>query len=294
LPDLLSRKTSRIIAETLVRRFKKRVAIRRRDEKMDFFALKDFLYDNGFEDWFLKKGTSTSPYRVKEFWMNLHTGASQEDMTAEGKRAGQAHILKLAECLLNLSQEPHSGLDCGEMQQDLDLDGYQFVGGKLLKSTDDVVPYEEELNLLQQFYRMSQLNPDKELEIFGYLESSRAAYTEKRWKDSIHNSRVFLESILQEVATKHHQIRHQSEIKKTILERPREVREYFLREDLIDEKEKEVLKHVYGLLSEKGSHPLQPLPEQARLTRNLSQTFSQFILNRLLSFQKKPAGGASS
>jgi hypothetical protein len=69
-----------------------------------------------------------------------------------------------------------------------------------------------------------------------------------------------------------------------ILSEPYKVREYLQEIGLIDSKENDTIKSIYGLLSEKGGHPFMAQNDQARLLRQLALTISQFVMLRYQGF----------
>src|SRR5690349_15052609 len=70
--------------------------------------------------------------------------------------------------------------------------------------------------------------------------------------------------------------------------RPVEVRQYLERQGVVEQKEREALDKIYGLLSHTGAHPYMAEGDQARLLRQLSLTLGQFALLRLSSALKQP------
>jgi hypothetical protein len=60
-----------------------------------------------------------------------------------------------------------------------------------------------------------------------------------------------------------------------------EVRKYLLKNNLLDNNEVEAVEKIYGLLSHTGAHPYMAESDQARLLRQISLLFAQFIMLRL-------------
>jgi hypothetical protein len=71
-----------------------------------------------------------------------------------------------------------------------------------------------------------------------------------------------------------------SDLPENVYSRPAEVREYLVTEKLLEKKEREALDKVYGLLSHTGSHPYMAEKDQARLLRQMSLLFCQFVMLR--------------
>src|ERR1044072_8061690 len=111
-----------------------------------------------------------------------------------------------------------------------------------------------------------------------HIKESEKAYAEGRWGHSISDARNVLEAILREVAAAHHAKTKGIAIPDAIYKWAAKVREYLLTESLIDKSEQEALGKTYGLISGTGSHPNIAEKDQARLMRNLSLTFSQYVL----------------
>jgi hypothetical protein len=167
----------------------------------------------------------------------------------------------------------------------LDLDGYKWIDGRLLFSEAAVIDSAEAVGVLQQ------LALDLKLEnmeaITHFLELSEEHFVEKRWSDSIANSRKFLESVLQESAASHSNRAHGKPLARDIYEKPVLVRQYLEDEGLLESKEKEAIAKIYGLLSHTGGHPYMADSDQARLLRHLSLTIGQFVLLRYKGFAKQ-------
>ena len=162
---------------------------------------------------------------------------------------------------------------------ELELDGYIFRDGTLFFTEAAVLDTEGEEGILEKLckdLRLSKLDT-----ISHHIKLSHEHYINKRWDDCISNSRKVLESILQEIAAKHHMIVNGSELNGSIYSRPVAVRNYLEQIGLVEPKEKEAIAKIYGLLSEPGGHPYIAQKDQARLMRHLSLTFSQFSLLRL-------------
>ena len=86
--------------------------------------------------------------------------------------------------------------------------------------------------------------------------------------------------MLQQVAASFAEKYNAAALPESMLSRPVEVREYLVTENLLEKKEREALDKVYGLLSHTGSHPYMAEKDQARLLRQMSLLFSQFVMLR--------------
>ena len=120
--------------------------------------------------------------------------------------------------------------------------------------------------------------------ITHFLDLSEEHFLEKRWSDSIANSRKFLESVLQEIAASHCNRAYGKPLSKETYEKPALARQYLEDEGLLESKKREAIAKIYGLLSHTGGHPYMADSDQARLLRHLSLTVGQFVLLRYKGF----------
>src|SRR3989442_13385468 len=110
---MISRETSRLIAELTASAFTKRYSpaySTRHRTGSDSDRLYDFLYDHDFPGWLcnaVKRNCSGSSTRsVKEFLMKLHTGESSYEATegwswAQRGKLGQQYLRQLAEAIID-------------------------------------------------------------------------------------------------------------------------------------------------------------------------------------------------
>jgi hypothetical protein len=179
-----------------------------------------------------------------------------------------------------------------ELLFSLELDGYHWKDGKLLRPEEDVLDVAEESGFLATLYRDLQLADESTA--LHHLQLSEDHYLAGRWDDCISNSLKFFECTLSAIAAGHSCKVKGSLLPQRTLEQPRDVRDYLERETLIEPKEKEALAKVYGLLSHTGGHPYMADKDQARLLRHMALTLTQFAL---LRYQGSLAGantGSSS
>ncbi len=231
---------------------------------------------------------------IYDFIRRLHTGESISRVTPkwtwqQRRNRGQTLLRQMAEHYIqawNSLWLPAMKTYEGEEQRDqyskliasLELDGYSYLGSKLLYSERDVLDSHEEQGILSELY--GELNLQNRGIAFRDLNLSDEHYMNERWEDSIANCRKFLECVAMQVAAEHSRVIVRAQIDEKTLQRPVEVREYLETQGLLDAKEKEALAKVYGLLSHTGSHPNMAAKDQARLLRQLSLTFAQFIMLR--------------
>lgn len=265
---------------------------------IDTEELYDFLYEHNYPAWLCNMAASlydsgetltSGTRKLKEFLMKLHTGESVSLATPQWtweqrSSLGQQYLRNLAQdILINAKEDDEEGI---KLKRALELDGYVFIKDKLLAPEAEVLNVGEEIGLLQNLYNSLSLSNSETA--FHHLALSEDHYKNGRWDDSISNSRKFLECVLQEVASTYSLKKMNCPITHELYSKPVRVRDYLCDKGLIDTKEKESISSIYGLLSEKGSHPYMAQNDQARLLRQLALTISQFVMIRLNgSFSKR-------
>jgi len=266
-------------------------------------GLYDFLYEHEYETWFcnaarLIDSSSTAGTRpMREFVMRLHTGETVAEATKDWswkqrELLGQRLLADMAKDILGYLQTQGSGdsdytrkeyrQKFADLKHQLELDGYIYRDGQLLKPEKDALNIEESTGVLHNL--VNELGLSHKERIFEHLKLTEEHYVEKRWSDSISNTRKVFEGILQEVAMTHHLKKYRVPLNEDTYKSAREVRDYLEKEELLETKEKEALNKVYGVISETGSHPYMAENDQARLMRDLALTFSQFVMLRLRGF----------
>lgn len=282
---MISRKTALKIGETYQNHFLTRYQTKTSwNYKNNIEGLYDFLFENEYAAWFCNKAKTLKVFEVKreikEFIMRLHTGETQFNATTNWdwerrRKLGQEYLENLAEDILAFKIEE-------SLLNSLELDGYKFINGKLLKSEVGVLDSEEESGVLESLYLTLGLD---ELDVaIHHLKLSSEHYINGKWDDSISNSRKFLETCLREVANGYSTKKYGKTLSQRNYESPSSVRDFLEQEGLLEAKEKKAIASTYSLLSNMGSHPYIAEKEQARLLRHLSLTFSQFVLLRYEGF----------
>lgn len=254
-------------------------------------VLYDFLFENEYSAWFCNLAkTFTDKRHIQEAVMRLHTGETLAPATADWSweqraRLGQRYLEDLAEDFLTRVDRGEDWVKKSylryyeEIKRQLELDGYSYQDGKLLRREEDAVEVEEAKGVLHRLY--NQLALANEDVAVHHLRLSEEHYVAGKWDDCISNSRKFLECVLQEVAAKHATVVEGRALGQNVKESPSEVRDYLVRASLLEAKEKDALTKVYSLLSHTGGHPYMAQSDQARLLRHLALTFSQFAMLRL-------------
>jgi len=260
----------------------------------------DFLYERNYAAWFCNIIKMLKNYhrQIQETIMKLHTGESIVNATPtwsweQRQKLGQEYLFNLAQdILIYYSDNPPSVKYhkpqvelISKLISSLELEGYIFKDKKLLIPEKDILEIQEEMGIIETIY--SQLNLKNKDVTFYHLTLSEEHYFEERWDDSISNSRKFLENILREIASQYFEMANQTDIPKQVYESPVKVRDYLEEVGLLENKEKEALAKLYGLLSNTGSHPYMAEKDQARLLRQLSLTISQFVLLRYQGYKTK-------
>jgi len=291
---MISRKATKTIADAYGTHFSTSGS-RPNSSKVYKDRLYDFLFINEFEAWLLNafdKVPSFSPRSLQEFIMKIHTGESLMTATPQWswenrRELGQRILKDLAECIIrerltNPEFERYGDSDkkaVDYMQLTLELDGYIYRDNILWVPEETIIDESGEQGLLENLM-VSVMLPDVPT-LKHHLELSAYHYQESRWDDSISNSRKVLDGVLSQSAARFGFTSGNTGLPSDKLERAYEVREYLERNKILEKKEKETIKQVFGLLSDTGGHPYIADRDQARLMRHLALTFSQFVLLRL-------------
>jgi hypothetical protein len=293
---MISRKTAFAITDAYYAMFTKIHVVmhgyqQRAETRVLYNEFYEFLFLEEYEAWFcnLIKQT-TYPRELKDFLLRIHTGESFYSVTKEWsqeqrKKLGQEYLRYLAESYLKYYDETgesrfrQSNQDYYlKILRNIELDGYKYENHGIQELEIEVYNVEQEYGILESLYRKLELRDVDE--VFEYLKLSQLHYVEERWSDCISNSRKFFEKVFYEVGRKY------SEKKGLVLsekffERPVEIRDFLESSKLLEKKEREAVDKIYGLLSHTGGHPYMAESDQAKLLRQISLSFSQFILLRL-------------
>lgn len=302
---MISRSTTKLLAEIYAEYFSLKtrhtysISNRRITHyEIDCDILYDFLFERNYETWFLKVIEAmpfSSPRSLEEFVMKINTGESLFVGTgnwscAHREKLGQRYLKDLAEDMIEYcdSHDVLSGMKdkIAELKSKLELDGFIWnpETRKLLYSEEAVLDIKEEQGVLATL--VGQLTLANRETILHHLNLSEEHYVTGKWDDSISQSRKFLESVLQEVAARHHEMALKGPLSRETYDQAKEVRGYLEKHGLIESKEREAISKIYGLLSDAGGHPYIAKKDQARLMRHLALTISQFIMLRLDGYLK--------
>ena len=299
---MISRKTAKLLAKQYHNEFTslRNSGGRNVTRYVDSADMYDFLYERDYEAWFCNLAKEyMSPREFEEFVMRLHTGESLAKSTdgwtwEKRGQLGQTLLVRLAADLLQRLSTPAKAAYDEEKRKtkyetllrSVELDGYVFRNGSLLRSEADVLDVQEEHGVLVNLYRDLALVDFETMK--HHLDKSEEHYVAGGWDDSISNSRRFLEQVLREVAAAHSLKETSTEIPKATYETPRLTRDYLETAGLVIEEEKRAIAGLYGVLSHTGGHPYMAEKDQARLLRQLALTIAQFAMLRYKGFTQKP------
>ena len=118
-----------------------------------------------------------------------------------------------------------------------------------------------------------------------HMRLSEEHYVNKKWDDSISNSRKVLDATLSQVATNVFLKVNNKSIPPEMLKNATDIRLFLEREGLVTKQERELLDKLYALLSASGGHPFIAERDQARLLRQQVLTNCQFVLIQYQGFQ---------
>lgn len=253
----------------------------------------NLLYEQDFVEWFLdliKK--STDPVKLKQVILELHTGRiipRAIAVTPQGcQMYGQAVLTSLAKFALVLTGKVgHERVTLGDLGQSLkrqlELDGYVFKDGELYLSETSVIDEDQEQSYLEHLIDTLHLSDPETIK--HHLKLSEEHYLNKKWDDSISNSRKVLDAILSQLAMNVYLTVKKKPIPPQMLKNAMDIRLFLERQGLITTQERELIEKLYGLLSSTGGHPYIAEQDQARLMRQQVLTSSQFVLLQYQGFK---------
>lgn len=260
-------------------------------EVLDSRALHDFLYDHGWQPWLLKVIVPlSSRTELRDFLLNLHTGESMSVYPdplprSEWSKIGQTLLEQLAEDVLKWAESPDAPLGeehaggLAELRQLLELDGYEWDGRKLYASESELLETGDTQGVVYRL--LNELELGKREGLDRHLEHSLNYYIGGQWTESIGHSRKFLESVLREIAAKHHLTTSGAPLATRTYTRPEAVLEYVQEAGLLDAGEAVTIRAAYTLLKQAaGSNPFPSAQDRARLLRRLALALAEYVLLR--------------
>jgi hypothetical protein len=289
----ISRKTTSILATVYQSHFSYRDGVGYRIGKpnqlykVSQVELFDFLFEHNYPTWLCNKAKLLEEqHQIKELIMDLHTGELEVDAFAglplqQRNEIGQKFLFNLAQDILGYvpginSERIHK--ITADLITSLQTDGFDYREGILALPTHDVIDIKSENDLLKKLYL--DLNLANAATTFHHLKLANEHYSQSKWEDSIINSRKLLESILREVAVKLATVRR-VHLDQQAYRKPAIIRNFLKRQKFLEQREELLLENIYALLSEQGAHPYMARSEQARLLRQMTIIWAQYVLLRL-------------
>ena len=217
---MLKRSTTKILADILHALFSSSRTVQTINGRREYYSLQvdslyDFLYERGYEAWFLNAAHNlyrSNERALREFIMRLHTGetvaSSTQDWTWQQRaQLGQRLLRDLAQDILitsdqNKYMQSEAKRLVPQLISELELDGYLFRDGKLYFTEAAILNTEDEQGILEKLIKDLALSNQDVMK--HTLELSETHYLDGKWDDCIANSRRFLEAVLQEIAAKYY------------------------------------------------------------------------------------------
>jgi hypothetical protein len=281
---MISKKATNLLAEIYILEFTQTHGAKQ-------VKLYDFLYERNYDEPTLNSFKQSTPNSIKSNIQELQNTKIYGESGQELLKKLSVDILQFLDSKrgkLDTLLFPHLSLPKEKLVSSflyyLELDGYIFKNGKLLPIENSVINQQTEQTYLEVLIDSISLSNSKVIK--HHLNLSEEHYSTGKWGDCISNSRMALEAILQQVADAIYVKKKGTNLPSNIFSTPRLVRDYFKNENILEDKEVEVIRTCYGLLSNTGSHPNMSEKDQARLMRNLALSLSQYALITYEGFLK--------
>ena len=161
----------------------------------------------------------------------------------------------------------------------MELDGYVFRGGKLLRTEGETQAVEAERGELAQLYADLRL-PNAAI-VEDCLAKSEDYYAAGNFRDCIGNARHYTEQILEDVATEWSKRPGAPAL--TIAPNAPAAgpcRNYLQTVGVLTADERNSFKELHGLFSGTGGHPSLPERDAARVYRRLATSMGFYVLLR--------------
>lgn len=211
----------------------------------------------------------------------------------KGNTVEQQDVLRrAAEDILKIDTPPHPWTEIDKTAREnlllnLELDGYVFRHGRLLRSESELSEVVEEQHELATLY--SDLGLASNELVRKHLKDSHARYLDGHWGDAIGNARHFMEEVLEQIAIAISQLPSKPTLPPKDAERAAKVREYLRDHGLVTAKECDWIDHTYKVLSDSGGHANMSERDHARIFRRLALLVAQFALLRYQTKYPNPA-----
>lgn len=279
----LSRRTTRILADLYVSTFTKYARSSRASVTVliDTKALYTCVYEADCEAWLCSNiERQSTDERLHPFILKLHTGESVNAPTwglPQRVKYGQKMLLELCTAILRADDDTVGDDELKGLRSALELDGYVFRNGKLLRAEGETQDVEAERGELAQLYVDLRL-PNRAI-VEDCLAKSEEHYAAGNYRDCIANARHYVEKILHDVATEWSKRPGEP----PLIIKPGQpaagpCRNYLKDVGVFSEDEKNVFKELHGLLSGTGGHPALPEREAARVFRRLATSMGLYAL----------------
>jgi hypothetical protein len=224
--------------------------------------------------------------------MALRPARQSANPDKEEIRIGRAALLKLAEYVLNTIEGLPDRL--GDLKEagdyflrNLEMDGYAFVGQKLIPSESAVVNQPDEVSLLRKL--INEAGFSNETTIVHHYTSGEQLYADGKWDSCIGEWRKFYEQLLRDIAELSAQNRTDV---KTKLGPMADVLEYLTELGFLDKDERTAVGAAWGFLSS-GSHPGIALPQKAHAAMIHALSFGQILVIKFLDWRRNNFHGFS-
>jgi hypothetical protein len=249
--------------------------------------LHEFAFAREYPEWFLmvSRDRGLIPDTLKEIVLGLQDGRTLQMLInahpALAQAEGQAFLKRLAADLMQVDKvEYKTGNNLvrerEHMVRCLELDGYVYRDGLILRSESEAEEVEEERGELATLY--ASLGLADAAIVVRHLADSEADYTAGKWWNSIGNARAYLEAVLKNVAVAWSNLPGSGALASP--NKAVEVRMYLQRENVLTKKEEKLLEYLYGILSDTGNHANVPEQEHARVFRRFALGAALYVLLR--------------
>lgn len=167
------------------------------------------------------------------------------------------------------------------LRRELELEGYLWRDGRLLRLEENVLDPEEEGDALTRLYL--ELGLPHHEQVLQDVEACHEHYVEGRWGDCLKHARDVYETVTLET------VRHLDPNVGNRRLQPREVRDRLLRLQVLSRDEKAFTDNMYFLLCA-GGHPNQLEQVTARIRRLQALAETHMILLKLEARLQAPEG----
>lgn len=260
-------------------------------ERVDWFA--DVLFENEVTTSIVRAARGAPAVRggLRAFLLSLwedSVGQWEEWFRTTEER--DAVMLQIAEAVLaHTSTSPTTnGLRVPKALGDnllasLELDGYRYQGGRLMRQEANTFDVQEVIGLLEGLYRLVGLG-DARLFANSLLKIDEH-YELQNWGDCIKHSRDLLETSLVEALRAYARVKGE-QVKPTTLGQAFAIRDKLEQLGFLDTQEKEFSKALYSLLSQQGGHANLSQKENALICRQYALSAVHFVLLRYEQLSK--------